>query len=362
MSNSDIKILSIKPRAIEIELVQPLETSSGLFKTWPLVLVDIHTSQGVVGHSFVNCFLRMLVKPLVHLLTDMSTILSGSSLSPIDLDRKLKSINRLIGTRGTLGTAVSMVEIAAWDALAKSKELPLACLLGSAPRALPVYKTIITMDPTKAAQMSHDAMKKGYGGVKCKLGHPDEENDLNLIHEIQQACGTKFPLMADYNQALDAPEVMRRIRKIDDMGLVWIEEPTDANDFAGHARIADSTNTPISMGENWRSPAEASQCLNMFGSDYAMPDLVNIGGISAWQQTAFLCELKGVPVSSHAYPETCAHIMAGCSNAHWLEHVDFFDNLFIKPLQPTNGTFCPSQDPGIGIGWNEHLISKCLIT
>jgi mandelate racemase len=58
----------------------------------------------------------------------------------------------------------------------------------------------------------------------------------------------------DYNQSLTVPEAIRRARALEDEGLLWIEEPTRADDFAGHARIAREAATPIQIGENWWGP------------------------------------------------------------------------------------------------------------
>lgn len=54
----------------------------------------------------------------------------------------------------------------------------------------------------------------------------------------------------DYNQSLRLEEALRRIRTRDAEGLARIEEPTRADDYNGHARIAAATNTPIQLGEN----------------------------------------------------------------------------------------------------------------
>lgn len=361
MAPQDIKVQGLRVRAVQLQLAQPLETATGIFAAWPVLLVDLRTNAGFVGHSFVGCFLPMLVKPMVLLLEDMGRLLEGDSLSPHDMDRKLRGRNRLIGTQGPLATAVTLIEIAAWDALAKAAQLPLARVLGGAPRAFPVYKTLIAMDPVKASELAHEAVEAGYGGVKCKLGNPDPAKDLMLVEAVRKACGTGFPVMGDYNQALSVPDAVQRIRPLDDLGMVWIEEPTEASDFAGHARIAQAAHTPISIGENWRSPAEAAASMRAGASDLAMPDLVNIGGVSAWLQTATLAQVQGVPISSHSFPEVCAHLMPVCATAHWLEHVDIFDSLFTNPLKPAKGKFAASEAPGLGLEWDEAVVASSLI-
>ncbi|MGP6159270.1 MAG: enolase C-terminal domain-like protein [Vulcanimicrobiaceae bacterium] len=58
---------------------------------------------------------------------------------------------------------------------------------------------------------------------------------------------------------MSVPEATARIRVLDDEGLYCIEEPTRADDFEGHARIAAYARTPIQLGENWWGPHDMSK-------------------------------------------------------------------------------------------------------
>jgi len=71
--------------------------------------------------------------------------------------------------------------------------------------------------------------------------------------------GTALALMVDYNQSLTAPEARRRIRRLEDEALHWIEEPLRAEDFAGHAAVAREAATPIQLGENWSGLADMAK-------------------------------------------------------------------------------------------------------
>jgi mandelate racemase len=65
-------------------------------------------------------------------------------------------------------------------------------------------------------------------------------------------------------------------------GLYWIEEPTRADDYSGHAQIRHDTKTPIQIGENWWGPHDAAKSIEVGASDYAMPDAMKIGGVTGW--------------------------------------------------------------------------------
>ena len=62
--------------------------------------------------------------------------------------------------------------------------------------------------------------------------------------------------MVDYNQSLSVPEAIKRCAALDGEGLTWIEEPTQQDDYAGHAQIALHTRTAVQLGENWYGIAE----------------------------------------------------------------------------------------------------------
>jgi mandelate racemase len=355
------KVAGLHAMPVELTLRQPLETASGSYGQWPMVLLDLKTDSGMVGHSFYHCFQPMMMRPVATLIAGMAGMIAGDALRPVEIDRKLRGAVRLIGSHGPVATAIALIEIAAWDALAKSLELPLWRLLGGSARATSVYKTLISMDPDRAAALAAEAKDQGFGGVKCKFGHPDRANDLALAKRVRAAVGDGFPVMGDFNQAHDVPEAMARMRMLDDHGLVWFEEPTQASDFAGHARLALASSTPVSFGENWRSPAEAAEAMRLAASDYAMPDLVNIGGVSAWLKTATVAHIHGLPMSSHAFPEVCAHLMGAIATPHWLEHVDIFDDIFAEPVKPVGGSFAPGTAPGLGIAWDSNVVARALV-
>ncbi len=68
---------------------------------------------------------------------------------------------------------------------------------------------------------------------------------------MRASVGGDVTLMADYNQSLSVAEAERRAEALEGEGLYWIEEPTRADDYSGHARLRRGTKTPVQIGENW---------------------------------------------------------------------------------------------------------------
>ena len=113
----------------------------------------------------------------------------------------------------------------------------------------------------------------------------------------------RFPLVA---HQLAGPTT-RRVQLLEEEALVWVEEPTRADDFAGHARIAADCRTPIQIGENLWGPHNLTKSLSVGASDFVMLDVMKIGGITGWLRAVSQAEAAGLPVSSHLFPELSAH-------------------------------------------------------
>ncbi len=164
--------------------------------------------------------------------------------------------------------------------------------------------------------------------------------------------------MADYNQALDAADAIARARVLDGEGLFWIEEPIRHDDYAGCAAVAAAASTPVQIGENFSQVYDMQKALDARASDYVMPDLERIGGVTGWLRASALASEAGIPMSSHLYPEVSAHLLSATPTAHWLEYVDWMHDLLQEPLRIDRGMAIPSERPGAGLAWNDEMVRR----
>ena len=141
------------------------------------------------------------------------------------------------------------------------------------------------------------------------------------------------------------------------MGLAWIEEPIVYDDYDSQARLATKLATPIQVGENWWSWRVGKAAIEMGACDYVMPDLLRIGGVTGWMRLARVAEARAVPFSSHLSPDYSAHVLAATPTRHWLEFMDWGQDLIVDPLVPVKGFTTPRDTPGTGIEWNEKAIA-----
>lgn len=357
-----LTIRELRVRAVNVPMRLPLQTSGGTVGVAPLALIDLHTAEGVTGSAYLFCYTPLALKPVAQLIANLSALIKGDTVAPLEIERKLQRQFRLLGAKGVTGMAIAGIDMAAWDALAKAQGVPLARLLGGAPRRIPAYNScgLGIIGSERAGGEAQELVAAGFNAIKVRLGYADASKDVEVVRAVKRAIGNDVVLMSDYNQALSVADAAKRTRALDDEGLYWIEEPTSADDYAGHAQIRAKAGTPIQMGENWWGAHEMAQCLAVGASDYVMPDAMKIGGVTGWLRAAALAESAGLPVSSHLFPEISAHLLAVTPTCHWLEYVDWANPILQSPLEIENGHATAPDVPGIGVSWNEAAVQRYL--
>jgi mandelate racemase len=205
-------------------------------------------------------------------------------------------------------------------------------------------------------------VEEGFKAIKLRVGRPQAKDDLEALRAVKKAIGPGVTLMVDFNQGLSVAEAILRGRMIDDEGgVLWIEEPVRADDFAGTARIAREVATPIQIGENFMGAEHMAQALAAGACDYVMPDAQRIGGVTGWMRAAALAQGAGVEMSSHLFPEVSCHLLAVTPTAHWLEYMDWSDAVLQEPLSVRDGFVAIPEKAGIGMAWNEEAVRRYLL-
>lgn len=138
--------------------------------------------------------------------------------------------------------------------------------------------------------------------------------------------------------------------------MYWIEEPIRHDDYRGCARLARELATPVQIGENFSLAYAMEESLAADASDYVMPDLERIGGVTGWMRAAGLASANGIEMSSHLFPETSAHLLAVTPTGHWLEYVDWASPILAEPLRIVDGAAIIPDRPGTGVNWDEDAV------
>jgi mandelate racemase len=353
-------VTSLRTRAVVVPMRRPLATAGGAVSEAPLVLIDVETSSGVVGHAYSFAYHAWALKPVLAMFDVLADKVRGRPLEPKALQAELWAAFRLLGAKGVAGQAISGFDMAAWDAFAKAKGQPLYQALGAEAVATPAYnsKGLGMIGAEAAGREARELLDEGFGAIKVRLGYPTLEEDVAVVRAVRAVMPADAPLMSDYNQSQEVEEVMRRVKALDGEGLYWVEEPVHYDDFHGHSVLRQAVETPIQTGENCWFPGEMAKCMAAGGCDYFMPDAGKIGGVTGWLGAAKLAAAANLPLSSHLYPEVSVHLLAATPTRHWLEYVDWAEPVLAAPLAVTDGKCTPPDRPGIGIEWNEAAVAK----
>ncbi|HWQ38231.1 MAG TPA: enolase C-terminal domain-like protein [Burkholderiales bacterium] len=356
-----LTIRNIRVRPVMAPLKRPLRSASGEIPTAPLALVDLETAEGITGRAYLFAFHDYLLKPLVSTLEGLAGLIKGDAVAPVALDAKLRARLTLFGTDGTVGLALSGIDMVAWDALAQAQGVPLVVLLGGEIRPVRAYNScgLWIKDPALLADEAEQLLAEGgFGAVKLRIGRDDFKQDLAAVRNVKRRIGDEVALMTDFNQRLTVNEAIRRGRALDDEGLYWIEEPVRQDDYAGCARIASEVKTPIQIGENLPNTFEMQKAIEAKAAEFYMPDVQRIGGVSGWLRAAALAQAHGLDMSSHLFPEYSAHLLAVTPTCHWLEYMDWANALLAEPFQVKNGHVLIPDRPGSGVVWDEQAVKK----
>jgi mandelate racemase len=357
---TDLRLRGVTCTAVEVPLRYVLGTSAATVKAAPLLLVDVHTEQGITGRSYVFCYRRSGAKPIAAAVEDAAEIVKGERIAPVALATKLQRRFALIGVTGIVRMALSAFDMALWDAMAVAAGVPLATLLGGAPRPVRAYNScgLGLMSPQAAADEAQALLEGGMQAVKLRLGYATLAEDLAVTRAVRSRLPDSVQLMVDYNQALSRFEAIERGRALQSEGLSWLEEPIRHDDLPGNAEIVRSLTLPLQLGENFDGPKDLLRALQAQACDLVMPDVARIGGVTGWMQAAGVAEAHGIPMSSHLMPEVSAHLLTATPTAHWLEYVDWTDAIAAEPVKIVDGHWPVRDVPGTGLAWDPEKVRR----
>jgi len=357
MSKSIPAIKSVNARAVVTPMARPLRNAFGVIDVAPLLLIDVATDQGITGRSYLFAYSKVTLKPFVHLVEEIGLDLVGKPVAPYELMAAMDAKFRLLGTQGLVGMAISGLDMAFWDVLGQAAGKPVVELLGGSPKPIKAYDSYGAIEADVDEKAVRRSLDQGFRGIKIKGGDGDAANDERRVKGLRKLLGPDVSLMLDFNQSLDPAEAKRRIDRLAPYDLTWIEEPVPQENLSGHAEVRETSPIPIQSGENWWFPRGFAEAIAAGASDFIMPDLMKVGGITGWLGVAGQANAASIPMSSHILPEASAHVLAVTPTAHWLEFLDFAGLILADPVKIEGGAVT-ARGPGLGMEWNEAAISK----
>src|SRR3979490_112604 len=133
------RIRSLTTRGIMVPLKFTLGTSAAIVKAVPLLLVDLLNEDGVTGRAYAFCYRPSGAVAISSHLSEAVDLLRGREVTPFDVVQTLSRQFALLGVTGSVRMALSLLDMAMWDAMAQMQDVPLSSLLGSSPKPLAAH-------------------------------------------------------------------------------------------------------------------------------------------------------------------------------------------------------------------------------
>ncbi len=228
------------------------------------------------------------------------------------------------GVGGATQFAIAAVDIAIWDILGKSANLPVYKMLGAFRDRLPVYSMCgwyydNDTDLAHFKRVISEAVEQGYHAVKIKVGRGTIDEDARRIRLAQDVLGKGKRVMVDANQVFNRNDALRRGRVYQEMGCFWLEEPLPPQDMEGYAELARELDMRIATGENLNTKYAFADLISRRGADVVQPDNRRAGGVTEWMEIAAIADAAGLELASHGGGSTNLNMLLAMPNAIYME-------------------------------------------
>jgi L-alanine-DL-glutamate epimerase-like enolase superfamily enzyme len=358
LSRGEINFMPI----VEIHADQyrvPLETllsdsTHGEMSDFGLIVVHLVDESGRVGLGYTytpNAIGASAIWKIIE--SDLAPLLQHVDPDGIDaIWEKMWWHLHFVGRGGMASFAMAAVDIALWDLRGHRESLALWRLLGGRDPKVPAYAGGIDLYlPTESLlSQAKDFLGQGFRAIKMKIGRQQILEDVERVQAMRNLLGPNFPLMADANMGWSIDQAIKAVDALSQFDLYWLEEPLIPEDLEGHKRLGHESRIPIATGENLHSVHEFEHLINYGHVDFPEPDAATLGGITPWMRVAELAQSKGLPVTSHGIHDVHVHLLAGISNASYLEVHGFGLERFIeRRIELKDGEAIAPDTPGHGV-------------
>ena len=385
-----MKITSVKSHVLRYELDKELGYSQQYYKHRTAHLVEIETNEGITGWG--ECFgpgnIALANKYIVEKVIQ-PLIIGEDPINKEYIWHKVYNLLRDSGQKGMPIQALSGIDIALWDILAKKAKLPLYQLLGGKTNnKIPVYGYGMMLQKKSVEELcelfkkeANQIKEKNFKAMKMKVGLGPKE-DLKLVSAVREVIGNDFKLMVDANHAYNKNDALYVGRGLDEMEIYWFEEPVAPEDYDGYKELKEKLKTKIAGGEAEFTKYGWNQLIKNNCIDIAQPEVCGLGGITEYLKVSALAQSNFIPIVNHVWGSALSvavnlHLLTSLPDMpgglfptkSMLEFDTTEKNIFITDLaeekfsildqvKDKDGFASPLENIGIGINPKKEFIKE----
>jgi L-alanine-DL-glutamate epimerase-like enolase superfamily enzyme len=341
-------------------------------------MVTVRTEDGLAGTG--ECIVRRAPE-VVTTIVDRLLVPVVIGRDPWDVeglwDEMLTLLRRWGHSRGFVIEAMSGIDIALWDLLAKSVGKPLYKFLGGAGRdRVRCYVSKVYFDDIpRMAEEAKTLVGQGHTAIKVQLGWPPARGghraDVRTVRAVREAVGPEVEVMLDVNGGYDAGTAVRVGRQIEEFNVAWLEEPVPADDLDGYEHVRRSVRIPLAAGETEFGLFGFRDLIARGCVDVLQPEVARIGGITAARRLWALAHAHNLLYAPHTGFSggvahlASLHLAAAAPNFYTYEYMGApsiqnpLRDIFTTPFpSPRKGQIELPQGPGLGLEVDPDAIGR----
>jgi len=355
-------IKKITTQTLSVPLKTPFQTALRSVESADGVLVRIETADDLIGLGQAPPTAVITGETIESITSAIVKYIAPNiiGLSVADFEGTAETVQRTM-IKNT--SAKAAVDMALYDILAQSLNIPLYRLLGGSGKAVESDVTISLNEPRQMAADSLAAVNAGYRILKVKVGKGGV-SDAQRVAEIRRAVGPETQLRVDANQGWTPKESIRVIQRMEDLGcgVTLVEQPVSAHDIDGLRYVTQRVNTPILADEAVFSPQDAMTIIHTGAADMINIKLMKTGGIREALKICDIAAAYGVPCMMGSMLESRLSVAAAAhlASARSIISMADLDGPMLCASDPfTEGPLFDgplisfTDEPGIGVKYDE---------
>jgi L-rhamnonate dehydratase len=343
------------------------------------LVIRVHTDEGIVGIGEVDsapeAVHALVTAPGSHAIANsFHDLLVGED--PTDVERLWQKMYRgmnYIGRRGIALHAQSGIDIALWDIKGKAEGKPISELLGGAVRdKVRAYASMLMPDTTEEVALRVDALRNdGFTAVKLGWGPlgKDPAHDVRLAAAAKEAAGDGDILIdAGLGYVADAKVAIGVARELEKLGVYWLEEPFEPDEYEAYAELADTVDIRVAAGEQDTTVWGFRELIERGHVDVVQPDVTRCGGITELIRIAAFAREHGVATVPHAWKSgiikaASLHVNAVLPDSTFQEYCVAdtpINQSLVRERMPldADGYVAVPTGPGLGIELDEEILER----
>jgi L-alanine-DL-glutamate epimerase-like enolase superfamily enzyme len=343
------------------QISKPIADSTHTISKIAFYVVELETEDGVKGQGYLLSF-HYSPNAIEGALRDCCNFMRAHRYHVYETVRAKKEWDmeaEYFGHTGVNTCAIAAVNTAMWDTWGHCVGQPVWKMLGAHICKIPVYGSggWISYTDQELLEEVLDYKSRGFTAVKIKVGHPDGlERDLERLRICREKLGDSVKIMMDANQGMDVPTALKLAEKAKEIGIHWFEEPVTNTDFAGYQLLRQKCGIALAMGEREYDCEALKNLIARNALDLWQPDLIRLGGVEEWRNSAALASAYRLPVLPHYYKDYDVPLLCTIPTAYGAESFDWIDGIIDNTMRIENGYAYPRE----GAGWGFRFLEKAL--